>query len=569
MRDVTRRIGEVAGFDRGAGRAARPRGRRGGDERHRARLPRARATATIELRFEDAGEELRIELVDDGVARRPARRAERGPRAATRASGARAASGMHLMGQIMDSVTFRAPRPAQRLLHGQAQAGAGRPRDDARRLPVPAGARRVPARGARAAAAQAHVRADLAARPHDDPRLLAQRRRDPRRRAADRDGGAAGRARRAVRRGGRGSVPPARVARPAGRRARGGSARGRRGGARSSPRPASPGRAARASRSSAPCAAPAARSRCSASARGPGGARSAARSGASSRASPPARRPRSRTGSSTRSCGGSTESLSVKVFQLHNLFDIGRELTGAPRRGGDRAARGHDGDGPVPRVALRPLPARGRRHAARSRTRAGCAPTRRRAALPPDDGAARGRGRRRVGALPEARCATRSRPRRFALVVPLAASGAGQRACWPSASGRRAVPSREEDLDFAAALARQAQAALERARLHRMRLEKERQDRELQIAREIQQSLFPRGAARASRASSSPRSAAPATRSGGDYFDFIPLDGRPARGGDRRRVREGHAGQHHDGVGARLAAGDGRHRAAGASCWSG
>jgi sigma-B regulation protein RsbU (phosphoserine phosphatase) len=85
-------------------------------------------------------------------------------------------------------------------------------------------------------------------------------------------------------------------------------------------------------------------------------------------------------------------------------------------------------------------------------------------------------------------------------------------------------PFAEEDLDFAAALARQAQAALEGARLHRMRLEKERQDRELQIAREIQRSLFPRDV---------PRVAgfelAAVTRScyevGGDYFDFIPLEG--------------------------------------------
>ena len=71
----------------------------------------------------------------------------------------------------------------------------------------------------------------------------------------------------------------------------------------------------------------------------------------------------------------------------------------------------------------------------------------------------------------------------------------------------------EEDLDFALTLARQAQAALESARLHRVRLEKQRQDRELQIAREIQQSLFPRDVAAGRRASRWRRRAAPATRS--------------------------------------------------------
>jgi sigma-B regulation protein RsbU (phosphoserine phosphatase) len=82
----------------------------------------------------------------------------------------------------------------------------------------------------------------------------------------------------------------------------------------------------------------------------------------------------------------------------------------------------------------------------------------------------------------------------------------------------------EADWDLVTTLGRQALAALETVRLTRDRSEKRRQDRELQIAREIQQSLFPR---------SFPQlpgySLAGATRPcyevGGDYYDVIPLDG--------------------------------------------
>ena len=81
---------------------------------------------------------------------------------------------------------------------------------------------------------------------------------------------------------------------------------------------------------------------------------------------------------------------------------------------------------------------------------------------------------------------------RFGLVVPLTTGERG--VCGLLAVGERAsgVPFGEDDFDYAQAVARQAQAALEGARLHRVALEKERQDRELQIAQEIQRSLFPR-----------------------------------------------------------------------------
>jgi sigma-B regulation protein RsbU (phosphoserine phosphatase) len=112
---------------------------------------------------------------------------------------------------------------------------------------------------------------------------------------------------------------------------------------------------------------------------------------------------------------------------------------------------------------------------------------------------------------------------RFALAAPLAA---GERLSGLLAVGERPGGRAfgEEDLDFAGALARQTQAALEGARLHRVRLEKERQDRDLQIARGIQQSLFPRRAPQVEgfELVADSRSC---FQVGGDYYDFIPLEG--------------------------------------------
>jgi sigma-B regulation protein RsbU (phosphoserine phosphatase) len=111
----------------------------------------------------------------------------------------------------------------------------------------------------------------------------------------------------------------------------------------------------------------------------------------------------------------------------------------------------------------------------------------------------------------------------MALVVPLAA---GDRVEGLLAVGERAskAPFSEEDRDFAQTLARQALAALENARLLRVRAEKQRQDRELQIAREIQQNLFPpqcpeiRGFEVAAESRS-------CFQVGGDYYDWVPLSG--------------------------------------------
>jgi len=86
------------------------------------------------------------------------------------------------------------------------------------------------------------------------------------------------------------------------------------------------------------------------------------------------------------------------------------------------------------------------------------------------------------------------------------------------------LPFTEEDQEFASTLGRQAEAALEGVRLHQVRLEQQRRDREMQIAREIQQSLFPRGCPEVPGFELAALSD-PCQEVGGDHYDFIPLEG--------------------------------------------
>lgn len=219
--------------------------------------------------------------------------------------------------------------------------------------------------------------------------------------------------------------------------------------------------------------------------------------------------------------------LSVKVFQLKTLFEITRELAASA----DEAT--------VLNVALSTLMG----HLVVSRavlflaggegvTLAGAKGVR--SALTPAFSAEEsapllallerpaGVGTLPPGALREALVAMR-----VSTVIPLRLGprAGGFFAISPRASGAAVS---EEDLDFAATLGQQALAALDTLRLQRVRLAKERQDRELQIAREIQGSLFP------SRCPSlAGYGVAAASHScyevGGDLYDYIPLtDGRLA-----------------------------------------
>ena len=105
IRDVTRRVAEAEGFDG----AQADQLALAVDEASTNVIEHAyggAADRAIELRFEDRGDALRVEVVDDG---KPV-----DPRAVPEVDLRRYASerrtgglGMHLMGRIMDSVTFR------------------------------------------------------------------------------------------------------------------------------------------------------------------------------------------------------------------------------------------------------------------------------------------------------------------------------------------------------------------------------------------------------------------------------------------------------------------------------
>ncbi len=105
IRDVTRRMAQVAGFDG----AQADQLALAVDEASTNVIEHAYRGAPdrrIELRFHERGDELRVEVVDDGEAV--------DPRAVPQVDLRRYASerrtgglGMHLMGRIMDTVTFR------------------------------------------------------------------------------------------------------------------------------------------------------------------------------------------------------------------------------------------------------------------------------------------------------------------------------------------------------------------------------------------------------------------------------------------------------------------------------
>lgn len=215
--------------------------------------------------------------------------------------------------------------------------------------------------------------------------------------------------------------------------------------------------------------------------------------------------------------------LSVKVYQLQNLFDIGRELAAtldedAIERLIVTTLMGHF---LAARAALYHLRPRGLELGHSRGARAGTLPER----LPGDAAwlARELAGPRAVAELPRGALRDGLLAADFALVVPLVAPGhfEGLLAVGARPGGR---PPAAEDLDFAAALARQAQAALEGARLHQLRLEKERQDRDLEIARRIQQGLLPKAAPELFGFEIAGESRS-CLHVGGDYFDYVPLAG--------------------------------------------
>ncbi len=85
--------------------------------------------------------------------------------------------------------------------------------------------------------------------------------------------------------------------------------------------------------------------------------------------------------------------------------------------------------------------------------------------------------------------------------------------------------SNQEDLDLLETLGEQASVALENALLHRTALERERMAQELAVARDIQTHLVPRAEPECD-AIDFAGSTTPSHEIGGDFYDYVPLDGR-------------------------------------------
>jgi sigma-B regulation protein RsbU (phosphoserine phosphatase) len=216
--------------------------------------------------------------------------------------------------------------------------------------------------------------------------------------------------------------------------------------------------------------------------------------------------------------------LSLKVFQLHNLFDISRELAGSQDEESIKGlvTTALMGQLLVSRCALY-LRTEDELFLAQERGMRMDEEGRR---IPLSDAAPALealRGAELVTDLLPGRLREALLRHRLALAVPLSL---GERAQGLFAVGERAsgAPFAEEDRDFAFALGRQALGALESVRLHRIRAEKERQDRELQFAREIQRSLFPPAPPAIPNLALAAVSV-PSQEVGGDHYDFIPLPG--------------------------------------------
>jgi sigma-B regulation protein RsbU (phosphoserine phosphatase) len=216
--------------------------------------------------------------------------------------------------------------------------------------------------------------------------------------------------------------------------------------------------------------------------------------------------------------------LSVRVYQLQNLFDLGRELAAlldedAIERLVVTTVMGHF---LATRAALYHATPEGLELGQARGARLGTLPQQIRADL--EALASELPGPRPAAALAPGLLREALAGAELAILVPMLTTQgrlAGLLAIGPRPG---APPVASEDLDFAAALARHTQAALEGARLHRLRLEKQRQDRDLEIARGIQLGLLPREAPCLPGFELTGESRS-CHQVGGDYFDFVPLAG--------------------------------------------
>jgi len=216
------------------------------------------------------------------------------------------------------------------------------------------------------------------------------------------------------------------------------------------------------------------------------------------------------------------QALSMKVFELRNLFDLSRDLGGSRAEEAilELVLRTVMGNFLVSRCGVYLVGPDG---LALARSRG---PRREPAGAPLPLAEARRelealQGPLAVAELPRGPLRSRLEASRATLAVPLSA---GDRVEGVLAIGERAsgTPFSAEDRDVAQALARQALAAIENVRLQRVSEEKQRQDRELQVAREIQRSLLPPRAPELAGFELAGLSR-PCFEVGGDCYDWIPL----------------------------------------------
>ena len=218
------------------------------------------------------------------------------------------------------------------------------------------------------------------------------------------------------------------------------------------------------------------------------------------------------------------QKLSVKVFELHNLFDSSRDLTAsfAEETIAGLIITTLMGHFVVSRCALYLNGPRGLSlaHGRGLRREVEGGP------IPPEEARAALEslsGPKAVAELPRGPLRQRLEQARLALAVPLS-TGAGVEGVLAIGERASGMPFSQEDREVAETLARQAMAALQNARLQRVREEKQRQDRELQIAREIQHSLFPSRPPEVQGFEVAGESR-PCYEVGGDSYDWIPLGG--------------------------------------------
>lgn len=113
---------------------------------------------------------------------------------------------------------------------------------------------------------------------------------------------------------------------------------------------------------------------------------------------------------------------------------------------------------------------------------------------------------------------------RSALCAPLVSQGEVLGVLYLDSQEPGSIYYTNDELDLVTGIANQAAMAIVNARLHRQAIERQRLEKELEIARTIQMNLLPKQYPQLPGVDFAAMSL-PARQVGGDYYDFIPLEG--------------------------------------------